>query len=118
MLFSQKGEVRRSEVEDVRSYFSNRNKFSIDSSQGRPKDKSGKIRRAETTKEKVSARLGVSRKESLLLLPDKSLHPSTAANRLKSSNPPVISQNQATFDNHAYDKSPDPSSAGKYFLLY
>ena len=91
----------------------NAKKFTTDSSQVRLKDNTGKIRRAETTKEKVSARLGVSRKESLLLLPDNSLQPSTTANRLKPNNSSIISQNPASFDNHAYDKSPEPSSSGK-----
>ena len=95
----------------------NAKKFSVDSSQTRLKDKTGKIRRSETTKEKVSTRLGVSRKESLLLLPDNSLQPSTIANRLKLNNSSTINQKPASFDNHAYDKSPEPSSSGKIFAM-
>ena len=94
----------------------NTKKFSIDSSQAHLKDK--KVRRAETTKEKVSARLGVARKESLLLLPDNPLQPSVTANRLKPNNSSIISQKPASFDNHAYDKSPEPSSSGKIFTFF
>ena len=91
----------------------NMKKFSVDNSQGKLRDRPTKVRRAETTKEKVSARLGVSRKESLLLLPDNPLHPSTTTNKLKSNTPSTLGQNQASFDNHGYDKSPEPSSSGK-----
>ena len=49
--------------------------LSIDNSQSRLIEKpSSKVRRAETPKEKFSARLRVSRKESLLLLPDNAIH--------------------------------------------
>merc|ERR1719412_533760 len=87
----------------------NAKKFSIDSSQAQLKDK--KVRRSETTKEKVSARLGVARKESLLLLPDNAIHhPGTS---IKTKNDTfsnsTSNQNQASFDNQAFDKSPDPS---------
>ena len=95
----------------------NLKKYSVDSSQAiRQNDaKTAKVKRAETTKEKVSTRLGVSRKESLLLLPDNALvKPSEiiANNRLK----PNVSSSKnnkddmSSFDNHAYDKSPEPNS--------
>ena len=92
-------------------------KYSVDNSQAKLQNgvKTSKVRRSETTKEKVSTRLGVSRKESLLLLPDNSLlkpSASTASNRLK---PNITTSNNnkndvPSFDNHAYDKSPEPAS--------
>ena len=98
-------------------------KYSVDNSQAATQNnvKTSKVRRAETTKEKVSTRLGVSRKESLLLLPDNSLlkpSASTASNRLK---PNMPSSNNTkndvpSFDNHAYDKSPEPASNSGIFL--
>ena len=91
--------------------------LNVDSFQESSRDRSGKIRRAETTKEKVSTRLGVSRKDSLLLLPDNSLQPSTATNRLKPIRASNTNQNQSIFDNHAYDKSPEPSSSGRIFCF-
>ena len=95
----------------------NQKKFNADGSQAmrQSEARAAKVRRAETTKEKASTRLGVSRKESLLLLPDNALaRPSenSTANRLK----PITSSSKndknsvPTFDNHAYDKSPEPIS--------
>ena len=95
--------------------------LSIDNSQSRLIEKpSSKVRRAETTKEKVSARLGVSRKESLLLLPDNAIHHPGASIKTKNdtSSNSTSKQNQASFDNQAFDKSPDPSCTGKCSLRF